>query len=257
MIPTPDTFFTIRGIAAWCLLCALSPGLLPAGEPVDYASYERLLEKYVRQDGVRYEAWHASEVDRTALADLLEDWSQTAVETLPKASQSAFYINLYNAAMLQAVLEAYPVASVKDIGLLPFSVFKRAFIRLGEDKLSLDAVEKGILFKEYFDPRIHFAVNCASESCPPLRGEAYRGEDLDRQLEAQTRAFAESRRAARIEPGERRIRFSELFEWYADHFPGDHPSVYLNRFREAPLPTDWAIGWIPYDWSLNSATAED
>ena len=156
-------------------------------------------------------------------------------------------------AMLQAVLDHYPIKSVKSIGLLPFSIFKKDFIQLGEERVSLDDVEKGILLKEYFDPRIHFAVNCASESCPPLRAEPFNEEHLNEQLDEQTRLFAASDRAARVDAKTGAIVYSELFKWYADDFDVKSPAEFLNRYRESKLPESVYVIWIDYDWSLNAA----
>ena len=218
---------------------------------VDYSEYARLLDRYVRPDGVRYEAWvnHAS--DRAALTQFLEEAAGVKVDSLDQAAQKAFYINLYNASMLHAVLEHWPIDSVKEIGLLPFSIFKKAFIVQGGRRLSLDDVEKTILLKQYFDPRIHFAVNCASRSCPPLRGEPFVGPKLDAQLDEQTRAFAVNERAVRIAGRSGKVELSRIFKWYADAFGPAGPVVYLNRYRDEALPADAAIGWMPYDWALN------
>ncbi|MFW6218054.1 MAG: DUF547 domain-containing protein [Verrucomicrobiota bacterium] len=232
-------------------LAALSALTLQAG--VDYSTYERLLERYVRDEGVRYEAWAGNEEDLAALDRFLKQAAVVDVPALGEAGQKAFYINLYNAAMLQAVFEHWPLDSVEEIGLLPFSIFKKKFIRQGGRRLSLDEVEKEILLKEYSDPRIHFAVNCASESCPPLRTEPYVGARLDAQLDEQARRFARSEHAARIDTAEERVAFSELFKWYADDFPGDHPAEYLNAWRDEKIPLDYATDWIPYDWSINAA----
>ena len=115
----------------------------------------------------------------------------------------------------------------------------------------LDEIEKGILLKDYFDPRIHFAVNCASESCPLLRDEPFAGDRLEKQLEEQTKLFANSDRAARVDKNKKNVAYSELFKWYANDFGGETPAKYLNQYRKAPLPINYSVGWIPYDWSLN------
>ncbi|CAA6678373.1 MULTISPECIES: DUF547 domain-containing protein [unclassified Lentimonas] len=227
-------------------------GLLNASNETS-GTYAELLQRYVKDDGVAYESWVANSSDVQALNSVLTDWSKVDVQKLQRAEQKAFYINVYNAAMLQAVLDHYPLKSVKEIGLLPFSVFKKKYISLSGAKVSLDHVEKGILLKAYFDPRIHFAVNCASESCPPLRAEPYVGERLDQQLDEQTRLFAESRRAARVNTGSRSTAYSELFKWYADDFGVKSPAEYLNRYRASKLDVKQSVKWIDYDWSLNAS----
>lgn len=222
------------------------------GASVDYSEYAVLLEKYVTDTGLRYAAWFESEEDLQALDSFLEQMAAIRVDQLSSPEQKAFYINLYNAAMLQAVFKAYPIDSVKAIGMLPFSIFKKSFIDQGERVLSLDQIEKSILLVDFFDPRIHFAVNCASESCPPLRAEPFVAAQLEAQLEAQTRLFAMSDRAVRVDD-ERRINlYSSLFDWYNDDFPGKNPGEYLNIYREEPVNLKYTYEWIPYDWSLNS-----
>lgn len=222
-------------------------------KPIDYSDYARLLENYVTKTGVRYEAWFNNKNDINALDDFLSELAAVDLSRYTDAEQKAFYINLYNAAMLQAVFKAYPKKSVKSIGLIPFSIFKKDFIEQNGRKLSLDDVEKGILLKEFFDPRIHFAVNCASESCPPLLNEPFSAEGLEDQLKEQTLAFAKSARAARVVLGKGRVDYSELFKWYKDDFEGENPAEYINRYRDRPLPLDLKVDWIPYDWSLNAA----
>ena len=232
-------------------LCAIVASA--AASEVNYSDYARLLERYVADDGVRYQAWADDPADVAALENFLAAAASVDIADLSLPAQKAFYINLYNAAMLQAVFEHWPVKSVETLGPEPFSIFTKPFIEQGNRRLSLDDVEKGILLKDYFDPRIHFAVNCASESCPPLRAEPFVGGRLEAQLEEQTRLFAASRRAARVDHANKSVAYSSLFDWYADDFPGTNPVEYLNRYRVDPLPTDFETGWIPYDWSLNAA----
>ena len=235
------------------VLLGLLRGLSLCAAP-DYTQYARLLDRYVAADGVRYAEWHQQPEDRSRLRAFVAELGQTDVDALPAAQQMALYLNLYNAAMLQAVLEHYPLKSVKSIGLLPFSIFKKKFIALGEARVSLDRVEKDILMQRYLDPRIHFALNCASQSCPPLLAEPYRGHLLEAQLAAQTRLFAHSERAAQVDEAAQRVAYSRLFKWYADDFAVPHPAQYLNRYRQQALPMHYAIGWLDYDWSLNAAS---
>lgn len=243
---TPFKFFLF--LTALLALTSLSSVAEAKSADTEYA---RLLALYVADDGVQYSKWIQSDVDVAALNAVLSDWSQVDVAGLQTSEQKAFYINLYNAGMLQAVLKHYPLKSVKGIGLLPFSIFKKKYISLGGTAVSLDHIEKGILLKEYFDPRIHFAVNCASESCPPLRAEPFVGTRLDEQLDEQTRLFAESNRAARVNAKSGAIAYTELFKWYADDFDVKSPAAFLNRYRAAKLSESASVTWIDYDWSLN------
>jgi len=220
---------------------------------VDYNDYAELLEQYVEDSGVRYAEWFAAKDDLRALEDVLGQMAAVEVSQLDRLEQKAFYINLYNAGMLQAVFDAYPLKSVKNIGFIPFSVFKKEFIKQGAQVLSLDQIEKEILLVEYFDARIHFAVNCASESCPPLRAEPFVGARLEAQMEAQTVEFANSERAARLDAKSGEYAYSSLFDWYSKDFKVAHPGEYLNRYRDVALKLQSDFSWIPYDWALNAA----
>jgi len=241
-----------RPLAATLLLAVCALPALAAAKP-NYADYARLLDDYVVDGQVRYEAWSKTELDLDILDNVLARFAEVDPAALASDERKAFYINLYNAAMVRAVLDAWPVDSVADIGPEKFSVFKQPFIELQGDRLSLDDVEKGILLETFDDPRIHFAVNCASASCPPLIDEPYRGEGLDALLDERTRAFARSRRAARVDRENGEIRYSALFKWYPDDFGVDNPAAYLNRYRDDALPLDYTVAWIPYDWSVNAA----
>lgn len=216
-----------------------------------YDRYAALLERYAMVDGVDYDAWAGHSADVSELAVVLAEWAVVEVSALTSAAQQAFYLNLYNAAMLQAVLAHYPIRSVTDLAP-DFGVFKERFIQQGGRQLSLDEVEKGILLEQWDEPRHHFAVNCASTSCPPLRAEPYQAHRLEAQLEEQTRDFLNSAEGVVLDLQRRELRVSKLFEWYADDFP-QPLSEYLAPYLRAAVPRGWAIGYLEYDWSLNEA----
>src|SRR3990172_327309 len=165
-------------MAAGAALLALlvAPGAAGAqgrpGEDFDYAAYARVLETYVPPEGrVRYAALKQNPGDLNAFIQQLAAVSpENRPELFPTpAAQMAYWINAYNAFVLHTVVEAYPVESVRDLkfgfGLL---FFKRDRLVAGGRRVSLDDIEHGILRRQFADPRIHFAINCASASCPPL-----------------------------------------------------------------------------------------
>ncbi|MBI2956566.1 MAG: DUF547 domain-containing protein, partial [Acidobacteria bacterium] len=171
---------------------------------------------------------------------------------------------------VHAVVEAYPVNSVRDLRFgLGLLFFKRARFVAGGKKYSLDDIEHGILRRRYRDPRIHFAVNCASLSCPPLRREPYRPESLDAQLDDAARTFI-----AREENVWMRgdvLFLSALFDWYREDFiqavatPGNGPNGgtvvdYVLRYLPEPVAQHVRqekprVEFYNYDWSLNDASA--
>ena len=233
-------------LATW-MLCTMPASAL------DHSVYAELLSTYVKPSGVDYASWHRQPGDRRALARVLAGYGRIDTERLAANERKALLINLYNAAMIKAALDAYPIKSVTSIGLVPFGIFKKRWIAFDGKTVSLDDIEKGILLKDYPDARVHFAVNCASVSCPPLRMKPFVGSRLDAQLDEQTRSFAVSPFAAEVDEDRRRIAFSKLFKWYKDDFGVANPAAYLNRYRDEPLPTDYKVDWQDYDWSLNQS----
>lgn len=234
------------------LLLVASANLLQAEEPKAYQEYARLLDTYVTPTGVKYKEWHKNKEDVKALDAVLKAFSKTDLEALNRSEQKAFYINLYNAGMLQAVLDHYPIKTVTTI-VPDFGIFKKKYIKLNGKKLSLDGIEKGTLLKHYHDPRIHFVVNCASRSCPPLADYPYRGESLEEQLDKQTRIFAESTEAVQIDKKNKTLKFTQLLQWYAKDFKPHSPEAYFNQYRSEKLPRKYKTDWINYNWSLNTA----
>ncbi|UHQ55720.1 DUF547 domain-containing protein [Microbulbifer sp. YPW16] len=205
-----------------------------------------------RQQLVRYLA-QLAEVDRNTF----DGWEE--------ADQLAFLINAYNAATIQLVLAEYPgLDSIRDIGWLPGAPWRREFVALFGRRYSLDEIEHGMIRRDFNEPRIHFAVNCASVGCPMLREEAYTGERLEQQLEQQARRFLSDRSRNRATPGG--LRLSPIFEWYRDDFSRGwrgHSSLgeFLLDYREALglsaaqaaalRANEMDIIYLEYDWRLN------
>ena len=185
--------------------------------------------------------------------------------------QQAFLINAYNAATVQLVLTRYPkLDSIKDIGGLLGNPWKKAFVPLLGQTRSLDDIEHGLLrgSPRYRDPRIHFAVNCASIGCPALRPEAFVATRLDAQLEDQTLRFLRDRSRNRLRAEGRALvlELSSIFDWYGDDFSGQGgPRGFVARRADA-LGADAAqasdvrngpvkLRFLDYDWALNGRRA--
>lgn len=240
-----------------------------AGPAFDYGAYARVLERYVTPEGkVRYAALKRDPADLEAFVAQLEAVSpENRPDLFPTpAAQMAYWINAYNAFVLEAVVNAYPVSSVRDLkfgfGLL---FFKRAQFVAGGKKMSLDDIEHGILRARYHEPRIHFALNCASTSCPALARTPYRPETLDAQLEVATRAFIG--REENVWMRGDVLFLSKIFDWYGEDFvrtsgaQGDGEASVVD-FVVRYLPEEVArrveqekprVEFYNYDWSLNDA----
>ena len=159
--------------------------------PIDHTQWDNLLKKHVSQEGnVNYKGFIA---DKTLLEEYLGLLSTNPPnKTWTKEEQLAYWINAYNAFTVKLIVDHYPVRSIKDIkkGVVFInSVWDMEFFTIGGKKMNLNDIEHGIIRKEFKEPRIHFAVNCASLSCPPLRNEAFTASQLDEQLSDQTKFF--------------------------------------------------------------------
>jgi len=216
----------------------------------DYQAYNELLTKYAHPSGVDYKSWSKDKQDLAKLESVITAWSKIDSNKLSSKNKAAFRINIYNANMIDAALDHYPLKSVTKIGA-DFSIFDKKFIKTPSGTISLNTLEKKTLLRDFPDGRIHFAVNCASVSCPPLRNEAYTGSELEKQLSDQAVKFANSNHAVQTKGST--AKYSELFNWYASDFKTKNPATYLNKFRSSKLSTSLKVDWIKYDWNLNQS----
>lgn len=233
-------------IAASLALAVTSAHAQTAGWAGDY---NRLLGKYVTPGGVKYAEWKSNAADLQALDAVVAGISRENVGGASQKEQLAFYINAYNAWILHEALAKYPTKSVKD-ALFTFFTSKR--IKVAGEQTSFKALEDNVIRGRFGDPHVHFALNCASRSCPPLQAEAFRGDKLDGQLEKLARAFVNSERGVRV--GQGSVEFSKIFDWYKDDFAKQGGAVdFINKRRSTPLPKDAKINYQEYDWALNEA----
>lgn len=211
----------------------------------DHAAWDRLLQQHVRPDGtVNYPGFAA---DRARLEAYLQNMGAFDPDTTwVRGRQLAYFINLYNALTVMLIVDNYPLKSIRD---LP-NPWGQKRVTLGDRAYSLDDLEHKVL-RPMGEARIHFAINCASRSCPALQPRAFTEENLDAQLESATRAFINDPAHNRVGP--RSADLSRLFNWYRGDFEkaaGSLPA-FLNRYLDTPLPPDVRIRFLPYDWNLN------
>jgi hypothetical protein len=237
---------------------------------VDHSAWVGLLKTYVKpaSDGVNrvdYKAFKAN--GHAALKSYIAKLEAAAPAKLDKPEQMAFWINLYNAKTIDIILAHYPVKSIREIdleksllGFLKKSVgaggpWKTEVVKVAGRALSLDNIEHDILRPIYKDPRIHYAVNCASYGCPNLQRDAFTGATLDDQLDAGARAFINHPRGLRVEAG--RVMASSIYDWFQSDFGGtaagvlDHARCYASPELKAALDGKTSIDSFDYDWRLN------
>ncbi len=254
------------------LLMATTP--LWAAAP-DHTAWNTLLARHVdvRDSGsvttVDYAGFAAERGSLQQYLQALSAIDRGRFDGWTKADQLAFLINAYNAWTIELILEAWPdLESIKDLGGFFRSPWSRSFIPLLGKTRSLDDIEHKLIrgSGRYRDPRIHFAVNCASIGCPALRAEAYRGAELEQQLAEQTRLFLEDRTRNRMS-GET-LELSSIFKWYREDFEKqwqgyarledfllDHAdALELAPAARAGLRAGTLdIDFLAYDWRLNAS----
>ena len=226
----------------------------------DHSAFDALLAKYVDEQGlVAYRTW--KEKDVPALKAYLRSISKTDPKSLGSQEEKiAFWVNTYNALTLRGILEFYPLDSIKDkVSFLPFgyNIWKDYKIEIAGKERSLDDIEHKILRKKG-EPRIHFVLVCASIGCPRLALEAYRGDDLDKQLDEQTRRFLNDPEKTRLDRKNKTVHLSKIFSWFEEDFGGSDEAVlqFVANFRpeeerDLLLKGSPSIDYLDYDWSLN------
>ena len=228
---------------------------------VDHAPFTALLAKYVDGDGfVDYRRWHASAEDRTALKNYLKRLSRVdAAKPAPKAAKLAYWINAYNALTLEGILRVYPTKSIRDHTpkLFGTNIWDDFPLAVGATQYSLNDIEHKIL-RKLGDPRIHFAIVCASVGCPTLRAEAYTSEAIDRQLDEQARDFFAREKHFSFDAASDTVTASKILSWFGEDFGEDEAAVlarvrpYLPAaVREAATAPGVTVRYRSYDWSLN------
>ncbi len=214
----------------------------------DHSAWAGLLKQFVKKGAVSYTKWHADGEARKALDGYLASLASADPKAIAsRDARMAFWINAYNACALDAVLDRFPIKSVMDVK----GFFKTAHCTVAGKRRSLDDIEKGVLRKKPFgDPRLHFALNCASKSCPPLLSRPWSGKGIGGQLDKATEAFIKSG-GARVDGP--KLHASKLFEWYAGDFKKTAPSIpaFIGQYLPAAGAQGLTISYDEYDWSLN------
>ena len=231
-------------------------------EGIDHAVWDGLLKKYVDGRGmVNYAAWKDSVADRGALKAYLASLSKAdPKKNASRAGRLAFWINAYNALTVHGILEKYPTASIKDhVSYFGgYNIWKDLLLPVGDEKYSLHAMEHEVL-RKMSEPRIHFAIVCASIGCPRLLAEAYTPQKLEQQLEVNTRAFFADRAKFNYDVGSRTLYVSPILDWFPEDFGRDQAELqtaiapYLpdQASRELAASGSARLSYLDYDWNLN------
>jgi len=216
------------------------------------SSYNSLLKEYVKNNQYK-EGVNLSLVDYTKLkedknlliaSDLLKE---VKVSTLSKEEQLSFWINAYNFYTLELVANNYPVESIKDLGSFFNSVWDKHKFEVEGREYTLNNIEHSVIRPLFKEPRIHFALVCASISCPDLLNEAYDAKILNQQLEAQTKNFLNNPTKG-VMIKNNMVKVSKLFRWYKKDFYNGNTLAFVQHYKKIP----YIHGYLDYNWNLNS-----
>lgn len=260
---------SFRAAAALAALSLAAAGTAPAGaaEPFSHADWERVLEEHVDARG--FVDYRALAEDRRDLDRYIARLRAASPDSDPELfptrdHELAYYINAYNAWVFWGVLDRGPdVDSVWGLFGTGLSFFSGMDIELGGRETNLKELEDDVIRAGYRDPRIHAALNCASVSCPRLPREAFSGRELDAQLDAAMREFVTDPQHLKVDRGDKTVRMSKIFEWYADDFLAyarekdiRDPNVidYVNLYRgdAGEIPRSYQVEYMEYDKGLNA-----
>lgn len=267
-----------RSLLALCMLASVpaAAGIIPDSEAwerwrpaaetravdVDHSSWGLLLATYLVSDhpsGInRFDYASVSAEHRALLDDYLQNLAALQVSALTHKQQQAYWVNLYNAITVQLILDNPDATSIRQIknGVFSIGPWSRDIIEIDGVVLTLNDIEHRILRPLYEDPRVHFAVNCASLGCPNLQPVPFTADNLDQLYDAGARAFINHPRGASVDGN--RLTLSSIFKWFKEDF-GDSRSErlgWLAGFAEADLAAQLR-GWdgrvrYEYDWDLNA-----
>ena len=219
----------------------------PAKPALSHDIFDALLRKHVNSSGnVNYGAFKK---DKAKLVEYLEVLKNNPPESSwSKNKEMAYWINLYNAFTIHSIVEKYPVSSVMD--LEDGKVWDNKKIVIDGKSLSLNNIEKDKLLKRFKEPRVHFAVNCAAASCPPLLNKAWTEDNVQRYYTKQTKAFINNSKYNAVST--KSIEVSQIFNWYASDFGGsDKILSYFQKYSETEIKKNAKISFKEYDWKLN------
>ncbi|MCK5125600.1 MAG: DUF547 domain-containing protein [candidate division Zixibacteria bacterium] len=260
------------------LLCLLLLGCWSSGSqaqaPVKtidhtYSAYGSLLNEYVADGLVDYNRLLPN---RSHLDILIDDIATVNLSSISENQRLAFYINSYNLITLRSIIDHYPLKSIKDID----GVWDKTKWDVAGKKLTLNQIEHEVLRKEFNEPRIHFAIVCASIGCPPLSNKPYLPDTIDEQLTNAARLFATSPEYNRFDPEKGTAELSSIFDWFGDDFieqfynKDSFPSLsqkknavvnfliaqYPKADQEKLSGATYDISYNDYDWSLNDKNSK-
>lgn len=247
------TVFIFLGLAAIVSSCSVKK-YDSQSYPVSHEIWNELLQKHVTEQGVvNYKGFQKDSAQFNEYLKILST-SHPNDSNWNENQRLAYWINAYNAFTVRIVMRNYPTPGIKEIkNGIPFvnTVWDIKFIKIEDQIYDLNNIEHGIVRPRFEEPRIHFALNCASISCPRLRNEAFTPERLDEQLTDNARYFLSNPIKNKL--GVERSEISKIFQWYGGDFRKGENTVrkFIDKYSDIKITADTEIDHLKYDWRLN------
>ena len=232
-------------------------------DQIDHAAYDQLLQTYVDDNGlVNYKAWQANAADRQALQNYLNQLSRAdnSIRST-KNGKLAYWINAYNALTIEGILRVYPTTSIRNhTPKIGYNIWDNLKLTSGDELVSLNHIEHEIL-RKMSEPRIHFAIVCASIGCPRLLNQAYTADQLEEQLAGIATDFFSRAGNLTVDAGNKTLRFSKILSWFGSDFGQTQTDQlravynYLPQEAQAVLSAGgYRVDFLEYNWNLNTQT---
>ncbi len=231
-------------------------------DQIDHETLNQLLKRYVDANGmVNYRGWHSNADDRAALKNYLSELGKAdSTKAATKSAKLAYWINAYNALTIEGILRVYPTTSIRNhtAKVFGYNIWKNLKLTSGDQQVSLDHIEHEIL-RKMTEPRIHFAIVCASIGCPRLLNEAYTADKLEQQLTTNTQDFFSRSQNLQMDVANKKLLLSSIISWFGTDFgktQAEQLTYLAPYFPEAEkkfaAAGGYRVAFLDYNWDLNT-----
>lgn len=217
-----------------------------AQDSIIFNDFDKFFKTYIENGKVNYQTIKG---DVFLLNSIIEKIEKIYLKNFSPSQQKAFWINSYNILVIKQVVDRYPVKSPRDVT----GFFDRIKQNVANEKLTLNEIENEKLRNVFHDFRLHFVLICGAKSCPPIANFAYKAEELEKQLNAQTSLVMQDTAFIKLSSEKKQVSVSEIFKWYESEFntSADSTIAFINMYRNEKIPAGYHLTFYTYDWSLN------
>ncbi len=214
---------------------------------------DNFFSHYVKEGKVDYVAIMREDIGAHAVVETIAKTNLDSKD-ITKNEMKAFYINAYNILVIKNVVDHYPIKSPKDVD----GFFDKIKHDVAGEELTLNEIEKNKLMKPYNDPRIHFVLSCAAQSCPEIANFAYEAKTLDIWLDKRTAKAMNDVDFIQLDAKNGKVKISEIFDWHSSDFSKEKEDkkkgalVFINKYRDDKIKSDYMVDYYPYNWKLNN-----